>query len=53
MQRVLLGMIAALALLAVSAEAVVKAKPEKVAKQIDRAVEKIAKKFDSMYRKGR
>ena len=36
-----------------TAEAVVKDKPEKEAKQIEKAVEKIGKKFDSMYRKGK
>lgn len=36
-----------------TAEAVVKGKPEKEAKQIENAVEKIGKKFDSMYRKGK
>lgn len=36
-----------------AAEAVVKSKPEKEAKQIEKAIEKIGKKFDSMYRKGK
>jgi hypothetical protein len=36
-----------------TAEAVVKAKPEKAAKQIETAIEKIGKKFDSMQAKGK
>ena len=36
-----------------SAEGVVKANPEKAAKQIEKAVAKIGKKFESMHRKGK
>lgn len=36
-----------------TAEAVAKEKPEKAAKQIEKAIEKIAKKFESMHAKGK